>query len=311
MVEVWQVYVTSLVFGASQALTTPARMAILRSLVSEDFMMNAVALNATQQHAARILWPTLAGLLIGLAGAGAALMATGGSALLAVLFLLRLKGLKEESDDSTSHPIRQAQEGLRYAFSSPVLRLVMLVNFGVASLGLAYLHLGPGFGKEVLNLDAAEAGFFMMAAGLGSIVGSVWLILADVRDKNRLVVLGTGGFGLSLLALSANPWVPGAFVLMVLFGFSNATLSVTAQTIMQLASDPRYLGRVVSLWTMGGGIGALTALPIGLVGDAVGLRWSLGFVAAVLALHALYLVVVHVPVARRHSPPQLSPAAVK
>ena len=309
LVEVWHVYLTSLVFGASQALTMPARMAILRSLVNEDLMMNAVALNATQQHAARALWPASAGLLIGLLGVGAALLAAGSCSLFAVLFLLRLKGLREESDESPGHPVRQAQEGLRYAFSSPVLRMVMLVNFSVAFFGLAYLHVGPGFGKEVLNLDAAEAGLFIMAAGLGSIIGSMGLILIEIRDKNSLVVLATAGFGLSLLALSVNPWVPVAFLLMVLFGFSNATLSVTAQTIMQIASSPRYLGRVVSLWTLGGGIGALTALPIGLVGDAVGLRWSLGFVAAILVVLSVYLAVVHVPIARRHSPPQLAPVS--
>lgn len=307
LVEVWQVYLVSLLFGWSQALTMPARMAMLRSLVSDDLMMNAVALVTMQQHAGRVLWPTLGGLLINLLGVGFSLLAAGACSLLAVAFLLRLGGLKEETVESSGQPLREAAAGLHYAFSSPVLRMVMVVNFGVAFFGLAYLHIGPGFGREVLELDAAQTGLFIMAAGVGSIVGSVRLILVEVRDKCSFVVLATAGFGLSLLALSVNPLLPAAFLFMALFGFSNATLSVTAQTLMQISSSRRYLGRVVSLWSMGGGIGALTALPIGLAGEAWGLRWSLGFVAAVLLLLSVYLAVVHVPAARRHMTPQLSP----
>ena len=73
VVTEWHVYLSALIFGVNQALTMPARSAIMRSLVSAEDMMNAVALNAMQQHAMRILWPSLAGVIIGTLGVGAAL----------------------------------------------------------------------------------------------------------------------------------------------------------------------------------------------------------------------------------------------
>ena len=84
----------------------------------------------------------------------------------------------------------------------------MLVNLSVASFGLAYLHLGPGFGKEVLHLSAAGAGLFVMAASFGSIMGSLGTVLFEVRDKISFVVLGTAWFRLSLLALSITHGFP-------------------------------------------------------------------------------------------------------
>src|SRR4051812_32707168 len=64
VVAIWQVYLSSMGLGLTQAITMPARNAMIRSLVSQDDILNAVALNAVQQHSSRILWPSLAGALI-------------------------------------------------------------------------------------------------------------------------------------------------------------------------------------------------------------------------------------------------------
>jgi MFS family permease len=298
VVTEWHVYVSALIFGINQALTMPARSAIMRSLVGPEDMMNAVALTAMQQHAMRILWPSLAGIIIGLFGVGAALFAGGGGAALAVLMLLTLRNLKEQARGAPTTPLHEIREGIRYSFASPVLKMLMLINFAVAFFGLAYLNLAPGFAREVLHFNATTTGFFVMASGIGSVTASVGLVFHEVHDRNRLVVLGLGGFGLGLLLLCLNPFNPAAFVLMVFFGFANSSLAVTAQAIMQTESEQRYLGRVVALWSMGGGIGSLTAWPIGAAGDEFGLRYSLGFIATMLIICAVGIGIAYLPAAQ-------------
>jgi MFS family permease len=86
---------------------------------------------------------------------------------------------------------------------------------------------------------------------------------------------------------------------MVVFGFSNSGFVILAQTIFQIEVEPRYLGRVISLWSMGGGIGSLTALPIGLAADEVGLRWALGAVSSVLVLATIVTGLTMLPRIRR------------
>ena len=70
MVEVWMVYVASILLGTAMSLTMPARNALIRSLVPIEQTMNAVALNSMQQQASRIVWPSLAGGMIAGLGVG-------------------------------------------------------------------------------------------------------------------------------------------------------------------------------------------------------------------------------------------------
>jgi hypothetical protein len=255
-----------------------------------------------QQHSARVVWPSLAGVMIAVLGVGPTLLAGALCSVTAIGFLLLLRNLTEEPrKELRRSPVREFVEGVRYSFASPILKMVMLLNFAVAFFGLAYLNMGPGFAREVLNFGASTTGFFVMAGGVGSIIGSVGLVFYDVRDKNTFVNLGLAGFGLSLVALCINPWAALSFVCMAAWGFSNSLFAVTAQTIFQTASDPRYLGRVIGLWSLGGGIGAITALPIGIAGDEIGLRWSLGVVCALLVLSTLYVMAFHLPAAQRET----------
>ena len=300
VVEVWHVYLAALILGTNQAVTMPARTAIIRSLVTDDYMLNAVALNAMQQQASRIVWPMMTGVIIALLGVGAALVAAVISSAIGVILLVGLRGLQEaprpQGSTSALHEIGQ---GVSYSFAKAPIRLLMVINFGIAFLGLVYLNLAPGFARQELGFDAATTGLFMTAAGIGAICGSVMLVIREVQDRSTYAVLATAGFGLAVLALSLNFWTPTAFALMVFFGFSNSSLAVSAHTVLQTASDPRYLGRVMSLWSLGGGMGALAALPVGLAGDEFGLRWALGLVGAIMVLLTGYVAVAFLPAAKR------------
>ena len=300
VVEVWHVYLSALILGTNQAVTMPARTAIIRSLVTDDYMLNAVALNAMQQQASRIVWPMMTGVIIALLGVGAALVAAVISSAIGVILLVGLRGLQEaprpQGSTSALHEIGQ---GVSYSFAKAPIRLLMVINFGIAFLGLVYLNLAPGFARQELGFDAATTGLFMTAAGIGAICGSVMLVIREVQDRSTYAVLATAGFGLAVLALSLNFWTPTAFALMVFFGFSNSSLAVSAHTVLQTASDPRYLGRVMSLWSLGGGMGALAALPVGLAGDEFGLRWALGLVGAIMVLLTGYVAVAFLPAAKR------------
>jgi MFS family permease len=155
--------------------------------------------------------------------------------------------------------------------------------------GLAYMNLAPAFAREELELGASGAGFFMMSMGIGAIVGSALLLVFPVRDGKQLFTLLMFAFALNLIAQAALPWLPAAFLLMALFGLSNSALVVAGQTFMQTNVPQRLLGRVVGLWSLAGGLGFVTALPIGLVGDAVGLRWAIAGTAVLLLFATLWI----------------------
>jgi MFS family permease len=290
LVEIWHVYLSSVGLGVMQSVTMPARTALIRSLVDDDDMVNAVALNAMQMHSSRILWPSLAGALISLAGIGATIFLSAACSLGGILCLLVVRGLSraQEVGPVRTSPLRQLGEGLRYVQSTLPVYTLMALSLCCGLFGLAFMNLAPAFAREELGLNAGGAGLFMMSMGIGAILGSAMMLVFPGKNGYMAFVWLVGVFGINLLVLAANPWLPGAFLIMGFFGFSNSALVVVGQTFLQINVPQGYLGRVIGLWSLAGGLGFITALPIGLLGDAIGLRWAIGGAGVLLVLSTLW-----------------------
>jgi MFS family permease len=290
LIELWQVYLSAIGLGLMQAVTLPARNALIRSLVGDEDMLNAVALNAVQFHASRVIWPSFAGTLISLTSVGVTLAISAGFSLTGIIFLAMIGTLKDEGVGvrETASQLRQMVDGLRFSFSEPNIKTVMLLSLTAGLFGLSFVNLAPAFARNDLDLGASGAGFFLMASGVGAIIGSVSLLFFPVRDSKKLFVLLMVPYGLSLLAQAANPWLPGAFIIMGIFGLSTSALVVSGQTFIQMNVPENLLGRVVGLWSLAGSLGFITSLPIGLAGDELGLRWSVGASAVLLLVSTLW-----------------------
>ena len=290
LVEVWQIYVSSIGLGVMQAITMPARTALIRSLVEDEDMVNGVALNAIQMHSSRILWPSVAGVLIALAGIGATLLLSALCAFAGILCLLALRYLNAEPERSPpkNSPFQQMLEGLRYVQRTPQVSTVMKLSLCCGLFGLAYMNLSPAFAREELGLNSSGAGLFLMSMGVGAIIGSALMLVFPVKDGHRAFIVLTGVFGLNLMLQAANPWLPAAFVIMAFFGLCNSALVVAGQTFLQISVPQGYLGRVIGLWSLAGGLGFIASLPFGVLGDVVGLRWSLAGAGLLLLLSALW-----------------------
>ena len=307
-VELWHIYVTSIIFGATQALSMPARQAYIRSLVDKEDIMNAVALNSMLQHASRIVWPSVAGIMITLVGVGPTLIVNGVSYLVGIGALFMIHGTVPVFGQGRSSPLREMADGLRYTWSVPATTLVMGLAISIGLFGLAFMNMAPGFARQELGFNAAETGLFMMVGGLGSLVGSMVLLVINVENKNRLFVGLVFVFAFSLIGLSINPWYWGAFFFSATFGLAATTLSLVANTIVQLVVPSHMLGRVLSLWSLSGGLGSMSALAIGLVGEAFGLRLALGGAASILVVITLWVGVIRSPL--RHQDAAQRAAAI-
>lgn len=294
-VSIWHVYVSSMILGLTQALTMPARQALIRALVDEEDLINAVALNTVQQNSARIIWPTIAGGLIVWLGTGASLLVCALCYVVGIVFLLLIRGLKDENVSTGKSAVSEIMEGFRYVASAPLVGTVVLMMCFIGAFGLAFGRLGPAFGREALGFDAGVTGLFMMASGVGSIIGSSVLLMYEVKNRTAFFVTLSGGFALSLLGLAVSPWTVSAFVFMGLFGVCQAGLVIVGQTIFQLNVPDRLLGRVMAVWSLTGGFGSLSALPLGIAGDVFGLRWALGAIALLLLGMTLLVGVVRAP----------------
>lgn len=272
LIAPWHVYVSSVGLGAMQALTMPARNAMVRSLVGLADMKNAVALNSIQMQTAQVIWPSLAGVMISLAGVAFTLGASAALSTLGIVFLLFVRSKPAAPNRVHQSPLRSLLDGLAYSFSAPKVSTLMGMAIIVGFFGLPYMSMAPGFAHEELRFSAGETGLLLMATGIGSVVGSVAVLALQVRDNLRLYFVGSGFMGLSIALVALSPWAYLTFLPAAGFGFCLSIMIVGGQTLFQTEVPQELLGRVTSVWGLVAGFGFLASLPVGVLGEEYGVR---------------------------------------
>ncbi|HEX8510489.1 MAG TPA: MFS transporter, partial [Propionibacteriaceae bacterium] len=134
----WHVYLLAFLFGVGAAFDNPARQSFVPEIVGTDALPNAIALNSATFHAARIVGPAAAGLVIAAFGSGWAILsnAVTYAAFIAVLFLLDVQRLEVATPSPPAkHQIRQ---GLAYVSRHGQILLVMCVVFCVGTFGMNF-----------------------------------------------------------------------------------------------------------------------------------------------------------------------------
>jgi MFS family permease len=285
---IWEVYVSSLIAGAMLSVTGPARAALVRSVISDERLPQGIALTAMQQQGSRIVWPTLTGGLIGLLGVAPALLLAATASCWGVLALTLVRGIDERQQPTGKSPLADAIAGFQHIWRTPRLRGLESISLAAGSFGLAFQAIVPGFARQVLDFSAGETGLLLMVSGAASLLGSLSMVFFEMGDRLRRLAFGYGAFVLAILLIAINPFDSGAFILMAAYGVSLGLISVAGQTLLQRNTPPELLGRVVSVWNSAGGIGFLIALPLGVLGDAYGLRWALGGGAAIILVWVSY-----------------------
>ncbi len=303
MVETWHVYLSSVGLGVMQAVSVPARNALVRSLVGPEQMRNAVALNTIQMQSAQVVWPSLAGLMIYLFGVGSTLVASAVCSFAGIIFLQMVHAQLHERTSRKTSPLRELIDGLRYSYKTPRINGLTSMALSAGAFGLFYSHVATGYSRQVLGFDAGQTGLFLMAIGVGSIIGSILMLVINVRDSLRTYFAGCIGLGLSIALVGVIPWPYLTFVPNAFFGIFLAVMIVSGQTVLQTEVESEFLGRTTSVWTIAGGIGLASSLPVGALGDAIGLRYVLVGAGLLMALVAILNGTVRTSVLLRSEPP--------
>ncbi|MGC1549398.1 MAG: MFS transporter [Rhodanobacter sp.] len=279
-VQLWHVYVFALLLGCATAFDAPARQTFVSELVGEADLSNAVGLNSTSFNAARMIGPAIAGLLIASVGSGWVFLINAASfaAVLCSLNLLRI----DELHTSTRAERRRGSfaEGFRYVWKRPDLKAVLLMLFLIGTFGLNFPIFISTMSVTVFHAGASQYGLLTSIMAIGSVTGA---LLSAGRAKPQVTLLWMSaavfGLGFTLAALMPNYWLFG--LSLVILGVSAQTFTTTANSTMQLSTDPVMRGRVMAIFlaiALGGT--PLGAPIVGWVADTFGPRWALGIGAA-------------------------------
>lgn len=245
-----EVIALSTLQGLVNAFDIPARQSFVLEMVErKEDLGNAIALNSSIFNGARLLGPSIAGLVISAAGEGVCFLLDGISyvAVLAALLAMRLTRRPARSGHA---PIVQGlREGLAYAMHSPPIRAI-LVLVGWSSLtGMSYTVLMPVMAKEILHGGPHTLGFLMAASGLGALSGAVALAArVNVVGLERVIAPAGAAFGLGLMgfALSRAPWLSTG--LLVIVGYGMIVQMASSNTMLQTIAEDDKRGRIMSLY---------------------------------------------------------------
>jgi MFS family permease len=284
IVHVWYIIVLSLLLGVVNAFDIPIRQSFLVEMVpNREDLGNAIALNSSMVNGARLIGPTIAGLLVASVGEGVCFILNSVS-YLAVLMALVAMRLAPASHDRRQrrHVFHELREGFSYSFGFGPIRSILSLVALVSLTGMPYAVLVPVFAKEVLHGGAHTFGFLMTAAGCGAFAGTVYLASRkSVLGLGRLIVIATVLFavGIAVFAVSTN--IPLSLASLAVAGFGAMTLVASCNTIIQTIVEEDKRGRVMSFFTVSFiGIAPFGSFGAGAMAGFLGPRETLLFGAA-------------------------------
>jgi MFS family permease len=271
LVEVWHIFVFTLLSGVGWAFNMPVRQSIVPNLVPREDMMNAMALNSAAFNVTRIGGPAVAGLMIAKIGPGEnffiqAAMYIGVSITVMQLSLPQFKTVANRS-------IRGGvTEGAKYVWHHPTLRTQMTLALVPVVIALPYVSLLPVVARD--NLDKGPGGFGMMmsAPGIGAVASTLLLAtMKDIQRKGLLLLGAVFAFGIALIAFAASVSIFENYVLalllLVVVGACQMVFMTTNQTVLQLTTPDEYRGRVMGLFMLNQGLLPLGSLFGGVIAE--------------------------------------------
>ncbi|MFJ8083480.1 MFS transporter [Streptomyces sp. NPDC096205] len=291
-VQVWHVYVAAFAVGLATVVDNPARQSFVTEMVGPDQLQNAVSLNSANFQSARLIGPAVAGLMITGVGTGWAFLLNGLSFVAPIAGLLLMRARELHAVERAPRGKGQLREGLRYVSGRPELIWpIVLVGF-VGTFAFNFPVYLAAFVDDVFHAGAGTYSLFNTLMAVGSVAGA---LLAARRGTARLRVVSTAAllFGLIEVVAAGAPTLWMFAALMIPLGLFGMTINVTANTSLQMATDPVMRGRVMSLYMMvflgGTPIGAPIA---GWITDTYGPRAGLAAGGAVAALAAAVIAVI-------------------
>ncbi len=251
-VQYWHIVILATLLGIINTIDMPARQAFIMEMVGKEDLMNAVALNSSIFNAARAVGPALAGMLIAAMGTAACFFMNGVSflAVLAGLLFMRVERAADR-EKPDYNVLKDMREAIRYIRSTPPVLMTILLVSVVSVFGTNFNVLVPVFAKMELHRDAAAFGFLMSSFGAGALIGAFSLALLSRYGPKTSLLLG-GGMCLSLfLVLIGLQRSYGlTALLLALSGWSMVTFFGMANTTVQLNTEDRLRGRVMSIYTL-------------------------------------------------------------
>jgi MFS family permease len=251
-VTIGEILVLSAFQGLINAFDMPGRQAFMVQMVEDRRDLgNAIAINSSMVNMARLVGPSLAGLVIAARGEGDCFLIDGLSyfAVIASLLLMRVKPLPGKA--AASSMATQLKEGWAYVSGFAPVRTILLLFALTSLMGMPFIVLMPIFAAEVLHGGPHTLGLLMGASGVGALVSALSLaVRKTVLGLGRMIPIAAASFGTGLILFGLSRVLWFSMLMMLFTGFGMMQGMAASNTIIQTVVPEDRRGRVMSYYTM-------------------------------------------------------------
>lgn len=249
VVELWMVYVLAACFGTVTALDNPSRQTFVMEMVGPDDVSNAVTLNSVVVNAARVIGPAIAGVVIAVFGVGECFVFNAASYVAVVVAMLLIRSDQLHPSARSARAPRQVRDGFRYAWSQPILRTTIVMLILIGTFTFEFSTTLPMLAEFTFGAGPTGLAIMTSLMGLGAVVGGLFVAAAGPPTPTRLV-LTAAGFGLAVGTVALMPTIGLVYAVMPLVGVASVSMIALSNATLQLHSDPKMRGRVMSIFSM-------------------------------------------------------------
>ena len=301
VVEVWHVVALATFLGVLDSFDIPARQSFFVQLIDDPSDLgNAIALNSSVFNVARLIGPSVAGVLIAVVGEGWVFALNGATYFSMLLALLLMRVRAVETSQETGSVLGNLREGFAFAWRFPAIRAILLLVMTISFFAVPFAVLMPVFATDILGGGPGTLGLLLTAQGIGALSGALFLAAREeTTGLGPLIALASTlfGAGLILFGASSSLWI--SLPVLAVAGFGLMVQSAASNTFLQSIVGEAMRGRIMSLYTMAFiGTLPLGSLYAGWLADRVGAPTTV-IIGGVVALVAAAVFRHELPTLRR------------
>jgi MFS family permease len=249
LVTIGWILALAVLLGIISALEIPVRQSFVADLVPRSIIPSAIGLNSSLFNAARVVGPSLAGVIVGSTGEGVCFLINALSFLM-ILGCLWAMRLDPKPSLEPGNAWMQLREGIRYGWETQHVRAALAVTTVLSIAAMPYSTLLPVFAKDILHSGPEGLGWLMAASGIGALAAALRHARREtIKGLGRSIARSVGLFGIGLLAFAGSSLFWISVLAMIAIGFGMVSSLAGINILLQsLVPDP-LRGRVVSLFT--------------------------------------------------------------
>jgi len=281
----------SVMQGIINAFDMPGRQSFMVQMVEDRRdLSNAIAINSSMVNMARLVGPSLAGMLIAVTSEGWCFLIDGISyiAVIASLLMMRLN-IAAVPRKATS-TLTELKAGWTYVSTFLPIRTILLLFAAVSLMGMPFVVLMPIFAAQVLHGGPHTLGFLMGAMGVGALISALALAARkSVLGLVRMIPIAAAVFGVGLIGFGLSRWLPLSLLMVLIAGMGMMQGMAGSNTIIQTIVPEDKRGRVMSYYTIAFvGMAPFGSLLAGSVAHAIGAPLTVAMNGGVVLLGAAW-----------------------